>query len=188
MGLRRKTANFLVVLAVIAVSIRACEELIEEGQKCDQAYVDCNRDVDRNYPPPLSECLEIRNAIGAVFAAHRSALPILAREGASRMLQMPAVKDVLRSERVFASLSHDAVAYGLLHAVTRAQYRHDADGAGGRAGAGPAARAPPLNQPIARRCGLSANDAEVVVDRLAALVPNDVSDASSDAGDDDLFA
>ena len=78
------------------------------------------------------------------------------------------------------------MAYGLLHAVTRAQFWHDSgsERMGGNAGQTPA---PPLNQSIAKRCGLWPLDAETVVGKLAALVPTDVSDASSEAGEDDLF-
>lgn len=137
---------------------------------------------------PLSGLLEIRNAIGAIFSAHRSELPILAREGASRMLQMPVVTSVLQTDDALRHLSSDAVAYGLLHAVTRAQFLHDVhnelERPSGGVGSTPA---PPLNQPIARRCGLCPGSAETVVAKLAALVPVDVSDASSETGDDDLF-
>lgn len=137
---------------------------------------------------PLSECLEIRNAIGAVFAAHRSELPLLAREGASRVLQLPVVANALQSDEAFKGLGADAVAYGLLHAVTRAQFWHDMDnGLERMSGGAGQAPAPPLNQSIAKRCGLCPADAETVVSKLAALVPTDVSDASSEAGEDDLF-
>ena len=96
--------------AALLVELRRCES--------GASNISSLSTGDNSDETPLSGLLEIRNAIGAVFSAHRSELPILAREGASRMLQMPVVTSVLQTDDALKHLPSDAVAYGLLHAVT----------------------------------------------------------------------
>ena len=130
-----------------------------------------------NSPTP-SRQIEWRNAVAAIFVAHRTELQTCVRDSALRVIQVPAfVKACEESQRI-ASLSHNQLAFCLLNAVALEQAAGDTVSF---------SQTPRPNAGIAEKIELGLLVADEAIGCMRAAIPADAASDQSEREADDLF-
>jgi len=150
------------------------------------ARADSSMSCDGSGSPVASDVVEFRDAVGRVFVAHNSELPVAVRDGAFRAIQSPGfVKDCKEMDSLRA-YSLNALAFCVINAVWREQHMNDADGPRSFVNHGLVC---PLNVGVAQRLELDLAVAEDAIEVIRPRVPTDAASSSSmHPEDDDLFS
>ena len=129
--------------------------------------------------PTPSKLLEWRNAITAIFVAHRAELAVAVRDSALRVIQVPAFIKSCESEPKLAALNDNQLAYCVLNAVAMEQAA--ADSASFSVPKRP-------NAGIADKLDLGLLVADEAIGCIRAAIPADAASDHSEREADDLFS
>lgn len=131
-----------------------------------------------NSPTP-SKQIEWRNAIAAIFVAHRTELQTCVRDSALRVIQVPDFLKACESEQKLRLLSDNQLAFCLLNAVALEQ--ENADGTSLTNSVRP-------NAGIAEKIELGLLVADEAIICMRAAMPADAASDQSERNADDLFS
>lgn len=126
--------------------------------------------------PTPSTQIKIRNAVNAMFVAHRTELTVAVRDGALRAIQTPGFVAAYESDDKIKSLNDNQLAFCLLNAIAIDQ-----------AEASSFSRLIRPNAGIAERLALGLLDADDAIANLRASIPADAASDQSEREAEDLF-
>lgn len=128
--------------------------------------------------PSPSKQIEWRNAIGAIFIAHRAELAVAVRESALRVIQVPSFIKACEAEPKVSGLNDNQLAFCLLNAVAMEQSAADAASL---------AKSLRPNAGIADKLDLGLILADEAIDCIRSVIPTDAASDKSEREADDLF-
>lgn len=134
--------------------------------------------------PVPTDAVQLRDAVGSVFLAHRSDLPAAVRDGALRAVQSPGFVDKVRAMADLKEASLQSLAFCILNAVQREQKAPEP----GPSFAAGAQAEQTFNIGIAMKLQLDLAVAEESIQHIRSLVPSDATSEASHGEDDDLFS
>lgn len=131
-----------------------------------------------NSPTP-SKQIEWRNAIAAIFIAHRTELAVSVRDSALRVIQTPSFIKVCEADPRVTALNDNQLAFCLLNAVAMEQATADAASF---------TKSMRPNAGIADKLDLGLLLADDVIGCIRGAIPADAASDHSERDADDLFA